>query len=130
MLLHDTHFSTYPASPPKRNLTEFGIVFGVSPAIATDVMCNFPLLLLITLSTHRSLTSEKHTPPHTKPKVRTVRVVGYLWYRPLQLVSCSTTLNKVLLHSLQKIAFCYVTLGERKYGALHCEATIVKTQVC
>ena len=34
---------TYPESPPKRNLIELGIVFAFSPAIVTNVICDFPL---------------------------------------------------------------------------------------
>jgi hypothetical protein len=45
-VLLDIHFPTYPASPPKRNLTELGIVFGFSPAIVMSAICNFPVLLL------------------------------------------------------------------------------------
>lgn len=37
------NFPTYPESPPIRNLMELGIVFDFSPAIVTNVICNFPL---------------------------------------------------------------------------------------
>ena len=36
-------FPTYPASPPKRNLMELGIVCTFSPAIVMNVICDFPL---------------------------------------------------------------------------------------
>lgn len=76
-------FPTYPESPPKRNLIELGIVFAFSPAIVTNVICDFPL------RPHQPLTQHIRRPlPHWHATFCPTAV----------LVSCSTAITNMCPH--------------------------------